>query len=503
MGDFFDDILTCGQSAIFEREYFKSGGRSEFEVISLMGERIAESLLGEFGALLGGEPEILVLAGKGHNAADALACALELLKARPRAKISLVLTSKLEELKPNTAELARRLLGSFGHIFLRDISTLGGESFDLILDGILGMSFRRPLGGAPASLIGAANSLGAKIRASIDLPSGLCDESCEGDAIFRADVCYMTGIAKAPLFDSKNFKYSGRLRYIDAGFFNGATSDLKFALTSDRILEPLKRLRSFDSDKRSYGHLFIFGGSADFPGAVLMNVKAALRAGVGLVSAFVPESVARALAAAEPACIWVPCPEDFYGGLALESFADFKRFAGSQTAILAGSGLGSRPEPLALISEIANKSDCPLVLDADAIRPEILKKLSRREVLITPHMGEFARVGGSLETLAEFCRRQNLTTLLKAPLSRVCDGGRLAFTCSGGPMLSRAGSGDVLAGFAAGLLARKDLKFDAFTAAACASHLLGKCSQRAFAKRGESAFSNSELFNFIGEVLND
>ena len=502
MERFYDDILSCRESADFEREYFGASGRSEFEVIAQVGKKMAEALLCEFGALLGASPNVLILAGGGHNGADAIACAAEILRRRPDSKITLACLRGLDKSKPNTREFARRLLSSPGRISICEALALRERNFDLILDGLLGMSARMPLSAELEACVDFANSLAAKLKASVDLPSGLSDETPqEGARVFKADVTYMTGIAKAPLFNFSNLKYSGRLRYIDLGFFSGESS--KFALVCDGILSPLKRPRNFDSDKRSYGHLFIFGGSADFPGAVLMNVKAALRAGVGLVSAFVPEGVARSLAAAEPACIWVPCPEDFYGGLALESFADFKRFAGSQTAILAGSGLGSRPEPLALISEIAKKSDCPIVLDADAIRPEILKKLSEREVLITPHMGEFARVGGSSEDLAKFCKDKKLTALLKAPLTRICDGERLAFTCSGGPMLSRAGSGDVLAGLAAGLLARKDLKFDAFTAAACASHLLGKCSQRAFAARGESAFSNSEIFKFIGEVLND
>lgn len=503
MENFCDDILTCLDSANFERKYFADSGASEFEVIVRVGKKMAQAILEEFGNFLGTSPNVLVLSGKGHNGADAIACALEILKLKPDAKISLVCTSELDKLKPNTRELARRLMLSFGRVAHLDFSRVDGGSFDLVIDGILGMSFRPPLSEHLRNCIKIANCIDAKLKVSVDLPSGLSDESYGSEFIFRADVTYMTGIAKLPLFDSENAKYSGRLRYIDAGFFDARNSSGKYGIVCDRVLKPLRRLRSFDSDKRSYGHLFIFGGSANFPGAVLMNVKAALRSGVGLLSAFVPESIAASLAAAEPACIWIPCPEDSNGALSLESFSEFKRFDGAQSAILAGSGLSNRPEALALIAEIAKNTNCPMVLDADAIRLEVVDKLGEREALITPHMGEFARIGGKPENLMEFCSQRKLSAILKAPISRICDGERIACSANAGPMLSRAGSGDILAGLAAGLWARRDLHFSAFEAASCASYILGKCSQLAFEQCSESAFSNSEMFEYIRRVLND
>lgn len=503
MENFCDKILTNAESSDFERDYFARSQKSEFEVISNVGKKIANALFEEFGAILKNEPKVLALIGKGHNGADAASCVQAILSQKPNAKISLFLCAKMEDLKPNTRELVQRILALNGSV--KCVLNVSGD-YDLVLDGIAGMGLRYPLGANLAGHIDFANKISARIKAAIDLPSGLCDEDVlPATPVFKADVTYMTGIAKASLFKPENFKYSGRLRYVDLDFFKDCQCKAKseLSLVTNRVFEPLKKLRNFDSDKRSYGHLFIFGGSANYAGAVLMNVKAALRAGVGLVSAFVPESIAHNLAAAEPACIWVPCPENSFGGLALESFSEFKRYTGAESAILAGSGLGASKEAISLISEIAKNCSVPMVLDADAIRNDVILSVGKHRALITPHMGEFKRVAKDGETLADFCKRTNLATLLKAPISRVCDGGEIACLASGGPMLSRAGSGDVLAGIAAALLARKDLNFTLFESAACASQLLGQSSQKAFAKCGENAFANSEIFNFIKDVLND
>src|SRR5690606_7362068 len=114
-----------------------------------------------------------------------------------------------------------------------------------------------------------------RVRAAVDLPSA---------DLFRADFTYATGSVKAPVVHASS---AGRVRYLDLGFFPGEAAGDDRVLTS-AVLAPLAGLRPPQSDKRSYGHVFVIGGSRDFPGAILMTVFAALRSGAGLVTAFVP-----------------------------------------------------------------------------------------------------------------------------------------------------------------------------------------------------------------------
>ena len=113
-------------------------------------------------------------------------------------------------------------------------------------------------------------------------------------------------------------EYAGRIRLVDIGFFEDRDWPSQRFIISESISGPLKELRPSISDKRSYGHAFVLAGSRQYPGAALMNVKAALRSGAGLVTAFVPETFAPQFAAAEPSAIWVGCPEDENGAIALE-----------------------------------------------------------------------------------------------------------------------------------------------------------------------------------------
>src|SRR5262249_20401087 len=134
--------------------------------------------------------------------------------------------------------------------------------------------------------------------------------------LFQADFTYATGMVKAPLVGSLR---AGRVRYLDLGFFehdNFPRVDSRVLLA--QMLAPLAHLRPSLSDKRTYGHVFLVGGSRSYPGAIFMSVLAALRSGAGLVTAFVPESVVGALAARAPEAMWVGWPETPGGGLALE-----------------------------------------------------------------------------------------------------------------------------------------------------------------------------------------
>ena len=160
----------------------------------------------------------------------------------------------------------------------------------------------------------------------------------------------------------------------------------------------LRKLRPVPDDKRFHGHLFLLAGSRELGGAAMMSAQAALKAGVGLLTVGIPESLHSAFAAQLPEAMWLPLPETPEGSLALEGLGKIRQSLARVTAIAAGPGLGTEKETHALVREVCKLYDGPVLLDADALRPEIVEKISCTEkVVLSPHAGEFKRLAGDLE----------------------------------------------------------------------------------------------------------
>src|ERR1019366_5118342 len=167
---------------------------------------------------------------------------------------------------------------------------------------------------------------------------------------------------------------AGRARYLDLEFFApGDFPDEPDRVLVPSVLSPLAGLRPPVSDKRSYGHLCLMGGSADFPGAILMATLSALRSGAGLVTALVPASLAPAFAARAPEAMWVGLPETPDGALAVAGLDRLRERLERADAIVIGPGLGRNPEALALAASIVMSSKLPVLLDADALQPRIVR----------------------------------------------------------------------------------------------------------------------------------
>jgi NAD(P)H-hydrate epimerase len=177
----------------------------------------------------------------------------------------------------------------------------------------------------------------------------------------------------------------------------------------------------------------VLGGSQDYPGAVLMTVLAAVRSGVGLVTAFVPESLVPSFAARAPEAMWVGCPVTPEGGIALEAESLIRRRLDRAQAWVIGPGLGREPETRALVASLVKQSAVPLVLDADALQPELVG-LGAAPRILTPHAGEFARIAGG-KTPREMAGSPGTTVVLKGPVTQVvtADVGGAQFFWGAGP----------------------------------------------------------------------
>lgn len=482
-------VLTCAEAKEFEAALFGGDEEREWAAMQPAGRAVADAVLRDFleiGEFPAGA-RVLVLASKGHNAGDALIAAKRIVERHPNARVEVCFVLGERTLRP----LAQRAWRELAPFAARVDRLYADRGYDVVIDGVFGYQFRPPLDARVAALLAEVNAMSVRLRAAVDLPSGLEDPNA-----FSADFTYATGIVKMPLL---KLPQAGRPRYLDLGFF-GKTPEPLCHLISDKTdrvltaeaLAPLRALRSSRSDKRTYGHLFIVGGSRGYPGAVLMSVLAALQSGAGLVTAFVPESLTAAFAARAPEAMWVGWPETPEGGLALEGSHLLREKISRATALLVGPGLGREPETLALVKDIVAQSAVPLVIDADALQADIVAA-GKAPRILTPHAGEFARIEQRLPVTAVVVR--------KGPVTGVHHAGVVHHSFFGGPVLARGGSGDVLAGLTAGLLAQTPA--DPLGAATRGVVWHGLAADALARADGQVATRTTRLIDFLAGALRD
>ncbi|MFT5836552.1 MAG: hydroxyethylthiazole kinase-like uncharacterized protein yjeF [Candidatus Azotimanducaceae bacterium] len=516
-------VLTCQQARELEAAILVDES-AEWSAMKLAGKGVAHLIIEDYHELRcpPSHLRILALIGKGNNGGDALIACGQLLADFPRAKVDLILTTPVGEFRPLAAKALQQLEGrvqvhpisntSGAATITQMLTEAGGrEGFHICIDGLLGMSFAPPLREPMTALIQAINAFEAiDLRASIDLPSGKGD-NVENGLSFRADFSYATGIAKKPLF--AGIADCGRVRYVDLGFFDTPTAgalNSQESILTDSVLDPIRRLRSAAVDKREFGHLFIVGGSAYMPGALLMSVQAAVRSGVGLVTACAPASVVGALAAQVPEAIWIPWPETPNGTLDPRAMRLLLDRIGKASAVLVGPGMGKDRNTEMVTQEIVKLVELPVLLDADALRVRVMEVVKKRRahfgrVVLTPHMGEFMHFAKlvepnyTIEALLDFSSTYRVVTVLKGPNTRICDGESIIYNTQGGPVLSRGGSGDILSGLIGGMIAQNNVCVP--TAVARGVMLHGLAAQGLARDKGQVAVHTTQLLDYLPNVL--
>ena len=250
--------------------------------------------------------------------------------------------------------------------------------------------------------------------------------------------------------------------------------------------------------KGDFGRLLLVCGSRGFTGAAALAARGALRSGAGLVFLAVPESIypIEAVKLEEPVVFPVP---DVAGRLAPEALPELLSRAAGCGCVLIGPGCGQSEALLQLISQLLLLPGCPVILDADGINvlnahKDILRG-SRRPVILTPHVGEFTRLGYDLacgrQPAAEAAARDlQAVMLLKGHRTLITDGTRTHVNQTGNAGMAVGGSGDVLAGVLAALVGRGMAPLDA---AACAAWIHGAAGDDCAARIGQAGMLPTDL----------
>lgn len=269
--------------------------------------------------------------------------------------------------------------------------------------------------------------------------------------------------------------------------------------------------RPADSNKGNFGKVLVVAGSRGMSGAAVLCGSSALRGGAGLVRVAVPHEILPIVAAGNPCYITVPLAQDDDGRLAQSALPDVLDLARSQTVLATGPGLGRSAGISTLLTALVAQLDIPLVLDADGLNafvdhPEQLRQ-HRGPLVITPHPGEFGRLVG-MDAHTVQTRRQELAVryaaatsvvlVLKGHGTLVTDGKRLYRNETGNPGMATAGTGDVLTGLIAALLAQG---LEPFAAAQLGVYLHGLAGDLARDALGEPSLIATDLLAFLPQAF--
>ncbi|MBV8298570.1 MAG: NAD(P)H-hydrate dehydratase [Candidatus Eremiobacteraeota bacterium] len=432
-----------------------------------------------------GEGAVVAIAGHGNNGGDAYAALAAYDGARPCVVYA---DASVEGSAARRDARARALAaGVEERAFPPDLALLRGAA--LVLDGVLGANARLPLDARSAQLAEAMNSSGAPVLA-LDVPTGIDPTSgAAGAHAVRARATIALGRPKLGcLFDPAR-DLVGTLWCAPIGMHdedaNGVGDPPAFVLTPAEFAALLPH-RPEESDKRSAGAPLIVAGSTQFPGAGVLCAWGAARAGAGYVTVAAPEGAAAALRAHLVEQVVVTYDERA-PDRAVQAILDLTNRC---TSIGIGPGLGLSDAYATIVNGVLAGTELPVVADASALY-HLAKRLGEyrdKKLVLTPHAGEFARLSGKgtiapgerLTRLRAFVDEHGITTLLKGRTTLIADGTATHLNPTGTSALATAGTGDVLTGAIATLLAQGLAPVDAARAGA---YWHGRAGRIAHARR--------------------
>lgn len=429
---------------------------------------------------------VLVLCGSGNNGGDGLVAARYLAEMGARVRVALVREPKSSAAKLNLARV--RKLG----VKVRQISAEMSFEADVIVDALLGTGIKGEVREPYRSIISKVNRSDA-FKVSVDVPSGLSDEGAgycvEPDLVvtFHAP---KPGLERFPTI------------VVDIGIPEKAS---RYVGAGDVVVRMPERRA--EAHKGEHGRVLVIGGSIEYHGAPLLSALAALKAGADLVYVVVPETNFEVTRSFSPEFI-----VRRYAGerLTLKALGEIEAVLERADSVLVGPGLGMEDETALAVVELLRRCSKPCVVDADAIKVLHGKlPIGRAELVLTPHSGEFYALTGErlsmdieerARVVGEWSRRLGAVILLKGRVDVVSSpSGTVRLNETGNPGMTVGGTGDVLAGVLASLVAQG---MDAFNAACCAAFINGYAGDMLLQEKGY-AFTALELAEKIPYAIRD
>ncbi len=509
------EILTSAEMGAVDRRTTEQFGMPLEALMENAGGAVARFCLRRYPLAR----RIVVLCGKGNNGGDGRVAARGL--AAAVVGVAVLLLGREDAMQGAAAAALRRLRAEAPAVAVRPVLddaalAAAGDamgSAELLIDAVVGTGFKPPLRGLAAALREIVERVDAPVVA-VDLPSGWDADSTAqtAEGAYRADaVVTFTAPKLAHVFGHLTGATFGPVVVTEIGSPAAAIQSASGLTWTGAAKTIAEQPREVNSNKGMYGHVLILGGSYGTAGAPSMASLAALRAGAGLVTAAVPKSILDLVAGVAPELMLAPLGQgtenrEQRAGLSLEpleadALADLLK---GKTVVGIGPGLGREKTTQEFVRGFVANCSLPMVIDADALNAfargsELLKRAAAgndaagrpRTLVLTPHPGEMARLTGLTVSELEadrvglarrFATEHKVTLVLKGWSTLIAHpDGRIAVNTSGNPAMAKGGSGDILTGIVAAMLAQYARSGDAedvaraVEAAVCLHGLAADC----------------------------
>ena len=449
--------------------------------------------------------EIIIFCGNGNNGGDGFVIARYLCSWNY--KVTVILTGKSEKMTSETLEnyqscrdmnITMKTIGSYENWQALKINI---SDFSMVIDAIFGVGLKGNLRGWIVQLIAEINDK-SKLTIAIDIASGVDAENGSALSAIRAEYTLtMAAIKYGSVMEAGKW-HSGKIIVINIGIPQEVINGKKpksVLIDAESVILPE---RKGYYHKGNYGKIAIIAGSPGYSGAAVMSSRAALRSGAGLITLFHPQ---------EMELIFEIHLLEVMTRVIPEKAEEFIRQLEKFDAVLFGPGIGKSKEADTILEILIKEWKKPLVIDADGLnllssRKDLLAVLRDKNILLTPHIGEFSRLTGistedillnPAEILMAFCQANKLKVLLKSSTSIFCDGEELAFCATGNDGLATGGSGDVLSGIIISFIGQG---LSISEAATSASWVLGKTAEKLSMKRETRSIIPSDIIENLFTV---
>ena len=511
-------ILTAAQMREADRCTIEEIGIPALVLMENAGRQVVAALEAAYEERLDGR--VAVLCGRGNNGGDGFVVARTLLQRGVDCSVFVI--GAVADVRGD----ARVNLDILGRLGVTVVEIDDEQTWELhfseiaqcalIVDAIFGTGLKAALGGMLETVVADVNASGIPI-VSIDLPSGLSADTPHliGDCI-DASMTVTLAAPKLPLVLPPGEAHAGDVVIADIGVPSEVIEGLdgpQIELLTREDVRGLIEPRAADSHKGDFGRVLIVAGSRGKTGAAHLAGMGALRAGAGLVTIATPASCLPIVASLAPELMTEALGEDRQGQVvegALDRVLGF-----TQDVIACGPGLGRGAGASAFVRALLDRAESPLVLDADALTvladdPGRLIGREERDVIITPHPGEMARLIGSstdevqthrIEVATDFATTHKVYVVLKGHRTIVATPeGRVFINPTGNAGMATGGTGDVLTGMISAFLAQL---LDAEAACRLGAFLHGAAGDLAQESEGEIAMTATDVLAHIGGAILD
>lgn len=495
-----NEALTSIDMMILDRnsDYL---GVSTLQLMENAGRNVADEITARFGRA----SSVIIYGGTGRNGGDGMVAARHL--AGRGFKVTFRLVGDETGISDENALHNWRALKAMSATVTiekyRDSSGLSGSESDVLVDALLGTGVKGKLRQPIIRAVQVINESGG-FKVAIDVPTGIDSDSGDilGEAV-RANLTVTLHATKKGLLKAK--EYCGEVKVVDIGIPPDAA-----IIAGPGDVEAAIVPRMPEAHKGQFGRLLVIGGSQTYTGAPTLVALAAYRTGTDLVFVAAPEKTAHAVSSISPDLITIKLPGDNFLLVHLRVLREHLEKA---SAVAVGPGLGLEKQTVSAIRRIVpvvRQAKKPLLLDADALKAlgVVKKKVFDSSTVLTPHAGEFQAISGKAPSknlkvraneVKEFASRSGAVVLLKGHTDVISDGTRLKLNNTGNPGMTVGGTGDVLSGIVAGLMAQG---VDGFRAAVAGAFVNGAAGDLAQERYGYH-LTPTDLLEHIPRILDD